>query len=90
MKTPLEEKQFLTTTEAGQLCGMTTLKVRMLCEQGRLPSINTTTATRPRWTIRRCDLDEFLTPDPVKKTQGKQATESRRQRIDANVPKVFR
>jgi hypothetical protein len=69
---------------------MTTLKVRMLCEQGRLPSINTTTATRPRWTIRRCDLDEFLTPASVKKSQAKKATESRRQRIDANVPKVFR
>ncbi|TWU10812.1 helix-turn-helix domain-containing protein [Allorhodopirellula heiligendammensis] len=89
MKTQHSEKQYLGTGEVAEIIGMSIQKVRALCESGRLPAVNTSAATRPRWTIRRCDLDEFMTPDCVKKTQAKQARESRRQRIDAHVPKVF-
>lgn len=89
MQTKQIEKQYLGTGEVAEITGMSIQKVRALCELGRLPATNTSAATRPRWTIRRCDLDEFLTPESVKKTQSKKASESRRQRIDAGVKKVF-
>lgn len=89
MSIAIPEKQYLTTGEVAAELGMTVQKVRALCELGRLPAVNTSAATRPRWTIRRVDLDEFMTPASVKKTQAKQANASRRQRIDAGVPQVF-
>jgi hypothetical protein len=83
------EKQYLSTGEAAKIACMTSQKIRLLCEQGKLPAVNTSTAIRPRWTIRRCDLEDFLTPSSVKASQAKSQAVSRRQRIDAHVPKVF-
>jgi|GEM_PF-4664882 len=67
---------------------MTTQKIRLLCEQGKLPAVNTSTAIRTRWTIRRCDLEDFLTPNSLKASQAKSQATARRQRIDAHVPKI--
>lgn len=89
MQTQQSEKQYLGTGEVAEIIGMSIQKVRALCEQGKLPAVDTSAAKRPRWTIRRCDLDEFMTPASVKKTQAKRTSETRRQRIDANVPKIF-
>lgn len=80
------EKQYLTTGDVAAELGWTIQKVRALCESGRLPAVNTSTAKRPRWTIRRVDLDAFLTPASVARAEKKAAP---RRRIDANVPKVF-
>lgn len=90
MSVATAERQYLTTGQVAAELGWTIQKVRTLCEQGRIPAVNTsTTANRPRWTIRRCDLDSFLTPASVAKATAKQAAAVRRQRIDAGVPNVF-
>ncbi len=86
IETSVAEKLYLSTGDASKLTGMTIQKIRTLCELGRLPAVNTSTATRPRWTIRRCDLDAFMTPKAVAKTERRNIA---RRRIDANVPKVF-
>lgn len=84
------EKQYLTTAESAAIAGTTSQKIRLLIEAGKLPAVNTsTTENRPRWSIRLCDLEAFLTPASVTKSQAKQQAAARRQRIDANVPKVF-
>ena len=89
MSIATNEKQYLGTGEVAEILGMSIQKVRSLCELGRLPAVNTSAATRPRWTIRRCDLEKFLTPVSVQKTEAKATQSARRQRIDAHVPKVF-
>lgn len=80
------EKPFLTTGEVAAELGWTIQKVRALCESGRLPAVNTSTGKRPRWTIRRVDLEAFLTPASVAEAEQKAAP---RRRIDAGVTKVF-
>ena len=81
----MSEKQYLTTGDVAAELNMTSHKIRALCETGRLPAVNTSTALRPRWTIRRVDLEAFMTPKSV----AKSAKAARRQRIDAGVKKVF-
>jgi hypothetical protein len=65
MSIEIQSKQFLTTGDVGRMLGMTPQKVRKLCELGRLPAVNVTAANRPRWMIRRDDLELFLTPKPA-------------------------
>ena len=90
MPIAFDQKTYLTPGEAGQIAGIAPQKIRLLIESGRLPAVNTSIGSkRPRWSIRRCDLEAFLTPASVVKQQAKQATAARRQRIDAHVPKVF-
>lgn len=89
MSIEIETKQFLTTGNVACLLGMTVQKVRRLCEIGKLPAVDTSTTNRPRWMIRRVDLDAFLTPAPVRKAAPKAGRVTRRQRIDADVPKRF-
>jgi hypothetical protein len=84
------EKQYLNSIEAGKIAGLSPQKIRMLIESGRLAAVDTSIGTkRPRWSIRLCDLLEFLTPASVAKSQARQAAASRRQRIDRDVPKVY-
>jgi excisionase family DNA binding protein len=86
----IAEKQYLTTIEAAEIAELSPQKIRLLIESGRLPAVDTSIGSkRPRWSIRRVDLEAFLTPASVVKQQAKQATAARRQRIDAHVPKVF-
>ena len=90
MSTATEEKKYLTSVDAAKIAGMTAQKIRVLIEAGKLPAVNiSATNNRPRWSIRRCDLEAFLTPAAVAKAEAKRAGASRRQRIDAGVPKVF-
>lgn len=90
MSTSTAEKQYLTTAECAAIAGTTSQKIRLLIEAEKLPAVNTsTTENRPRWSIRLCDLLEFLTPASVTKSQAKRAAASRRQRIDRDVPKVY-
>lgn len=86
----MSAKQYLTTVEAAKIAWVSPQKVRELIEAGKLPAVNiAVTDKRPRWSIRLCDLEAFLTPATVTKSQAKSQAASRRQRIDANVPKVF-
>ena len=80
--------EFLTTGEVAKITGFSILKVRMLVEQGKLPATNTSCGTRPRWTIRREDLEAFLSPTNVRSESPRPAA-TRRRRIDADVPKIF-
>jgi|GEM_PF-971660 len=89
MSITVSEKQYLSTGEVAAELGMTVQKVRQLCELGRLPAVNTSAAKRPRWTIRRCDLIAFMTPKSIKASEARAAKVTRRQRIDADVKKVF-
>lgn len=81
----LQDREFLTTGDVAELTGWTIGKVRRLCDCGKLPAIDTSTGKRPRWTIRRSDLESFLTPSSVAKVKRP----SSRRRIDADVPRVF-
>jgi hypothetical protein len=84
------EKQYLTTAECAAIAGTTSQKIRLLIEANKLAAVNTsTTNNRPRWSVRRCDLLEFLTPASVSKSQAKQKAAERRQRIDAGVKQVY-
>jgi excisionase family DNA binding protein len=81
--------EYLTAPEVAEIMRCTSAKVRTLIEQGKLAAVNTSTATRPRWTIRRVDLEAFLTPACVARSEAKRQATLRRQRIDRDVPKVF-
>jgi excisionase family DNA binding protein len=84
------EKAYLTTIEAAKVAALSPQKIRLLIESGRLPAVDTSVGSkRVRWSIRRVDLEQFLTPASVAKAAAKQVIAARRQRIDANVPKVF-
>ncbi len=90
MSTATDEKQYLTTIEAGEIARMTPQKIRVLIEAGKLPAVNVSaTDNRPRWSIRLVDLETFLTPASVAKAEARNRAASRRQRIDRDVPKVF-
>jgi len=90
MSIAIAEQQYLTAPEAAKIARVTPQKIRALIEGGRLAAVNTsTTDNRPRWSIRRCDLEAFLTPATVAKREASRAAASRRQRIDRDVPKVF-
>lgn len=89
VQTPIADKQFLSTGDVATITGMTIQKIRTLCELGRLPAVNTSTTDRPRWTIRRVDLDAYLTPKSVAKAEAVKQSTARRQRIDANVERVY-
>lgn len=54
--------EILTTGDVARQTGWTIAKVRQLVESGKLPAVDTSTGKRPRWSIRQCDLDAFLTP----------------------------
>ncbi len=85
--------EILTTGDVARETGYSITKVRKLCETGKLHAIDSGTGVRRVWSIRRSDLDDFLTPRarggesiPVR---HRSASGRSRQRIDANVPKVF-
>lgn len=84
----MTNRDVLTTTEASRLCGMSAAKIRRLIQLGRLPAKNTSTGQRPRYAIRRVDLDAFFEPDNVP-AKSPQPAAIRRQRIDRDVPQVF-
>lgn len=87
-----ETKDILTTGDIAQETGWTRTKIRKLIESGRLPATNTSVGERPRWTIRRCDWEAFLTPQASGAAfipQRQSTTRARRPRIDAGVAKVF-
>lgn len=52
----------LSTGDIARRLGWSIVKVRTLCESGRLPAVNTSTGDRPRWHVRESDLEHFLTP----------------------------
>lgn len=66
----MKRKEYLTTGDVARELGMTEIKIRTLCELGRLPAVNTSTGDRPRWTIRRTDLESFLTPAVAKQADA--------------------
>ena len=82
-----KQTALLTTREVSEITGLTLTKICRLIEAGRLPAIDTCPGPRPRWGIRREDLEAFLTPSNV--APRKKAKPARRTRIDRNVPQVF-
>ena len=78
----------LKTTDVRERTGWSLLKIRTLIQQGKLRAFNSSTSTRPYWNILPESLDALLngSEQPV---EPKPAKASRKQRIDANVPKVF-
>ena len=90
IQSPVADKPYLTTGEVAAITGMTIQKIRTLCELGRLPAVNTsTTENRPRWTIRRVDLEAFLTPAAVAKKEAVKQSTARRKRLDEGVERVY-
>ena len=79
---------FLTTGQAAKLTGFSISKIRRLVQLGRIPAVDTTTETRPRWAIRRRDLEAFLTPKNVPVAKPERPAAGRRRRLDADVPQV--
>ncbi len=89
-RTSMSASPILTTAQAAVIACFSKKKIRELIEAGKLPAINTsTTNKRVRWSIRWVDLEQFLPPASVQKAAAKQAVAARRERIDADVPKVF-
>lgn len=78
--------EIYTPPDVAKLLGWSTQHVRALIENGSLPAVNVSTKARPRWIIRRVDLEQFLTPTAKQEQQKPKKT---RQRIDADVAKVF-
>ena len=82
-------KRLLTTQDVRRITGWSTLKVRNLIASNKLRAINISCSDRPYWQIPVESLEALLSGDTQPtKSDVKQST-SRRQRIDANVPKVF-
>ncbi len=63
--------------------GWSLYRTLRLINQGKIPAVNTGTASVPRWEVRPEDLEAFLTP--VKKEQPEPVR--RRRRIDDDVEK---
>lgn len=51
------EPDFLTPPQAAKLLGTNPDKIRSLIRSGRLPAVDTSTSVRPRWKIKRTDVD---------------------------------
>lgn len=81
--------KLLTPPEVAKRTGWSRQKVRDLIAANRLPAINTSTKDRPRWFIRECDLEEFLTPTEKREKPSTPAKPAKRSRLDANVPQVL-
>lgn len=87
-----DELQFFTTIEAGRFARVSPAKIRSLIDSGKLAAVDTSAgAKRPRWSIRRVDLEAFLTPQSVAKAEAKQSavTTARRQRIDSDCKRIY-
>lgn len=76
-----------TPEQVHELTGISTPKIRKLCELGRLGAINTSLGKRPRWLIPETSLQQFFTPKAA--TSPANATRGKRSRIDANVEKIL-
>lgn len=76
----------LSTRAVQEQTGFSLQKIQFLIRIGKLAAINTSAGKRPTWFVRQEDLDEMLTPRNGKYPTNKPA---KRQRIDANVEKVF-
>ena len=78
-------KEWMTLPEIAQELRCRQSKPRRWVESGELPAINVSDSTRPRYRVRRADLDAFLqrraavpTPKP-----------ERRPRRDASIPRYI-
>jgi hypothetical protein len=89
VQSPVADKPYLSTGDVASITGMTIQKIRTLCELGKLPAVNTSTTDRPRWTIRRVDLEAFLTPAAVAKKEAVKQSTARRKRLDEGVERVY-
>ena len=79
----------LTTADIVWLSGWSMQRVQALCRTGQLPSKDISLGgKKARYIIRRCDWDQFLTPDNAVVEAIKPT--GKRSRIDAHVKdKVF-
>jgi hypothetical protein len=81
-------KRVLKTTDVKAQTDWSLLKIRTLIAQGKLKAFNSSTSDRPYWNILQESLDAML-GSSEQKAQPAQVASPRKQRIDANVPKVF-
>jgi len=54
--------EYLSTRQVAKATGWSICKVRQLIDAGKLPAVNTSTGFRPRWEVRKSDLEAFMTP----------------------------
>ena len=54
--------EYLSTRQVAKVTGWSIAKVRQLIDAGKLPAVNTSTGFRPRWEVRKTDLEAFMTP----------------------------
>jgi excisionase family DNA binding protein len=55
-------RRLLSTPQISEQTGIPENQVRNLIDAGKIGAINISTGKRPRWRVRQCDLDAFLTP----------------------------
>lgn len=83
-----DDKKYTPET-AEPVMEMSAAKIRRLIEAGMLPAVNTSTGKqRPRYIILESSIRAFFNP-ALKTSVKATAQRTRRQRIDANVEKVF-
>lgn len=84
----LDEQKYTPET-AAPIMQMSAARIRRLIEVGMLQAVNTSAGKqRPRYVILESSIRAFF--NPASKTSVKAAAQrTRRQRIDANVEKVF-
>lgn len=56
-------KKYLSPRDVSAITGFSAQKVRQLIQAGLLPAKNTSPGRRPRYAIRECDLETFMSPD---------------------------
>lgn len=83
----MEFGKVLSTNDVQKITGWSLVKIRTLIHQKKLVAINTSTGKRAMWGIPEESLRDFFTPKTS--ASSEQKTSVRKQRIDANVPKVF-
>ncbi len=81
----------LNTKQVAEITSFSMQKVQQLIRAGKIPAVNTSAGNcKPRWLIRKCDLDRYLTPDNVPAAKAIVERTPRRSRIDAHIKdKVF-
>ena len=81
MITDRSSVEFLTVPEIARLLRTRESKVISWIRSGRLPAANISDGRRPRYRIRRSDLDEFLRARAAAPTAARPAARQRRSNI---------
>jgi hypothetical protein len=76
------QSEILTTSDIRSITGWTMGRIQALCRSGKLPAKDISLgAKKARYIIRRCDWEQFITPQ----SRALQTVTQSRNRIDAKV-----